>query len=161
MNDDPSGSGEGREQMGEEELRRRLAEELKKVHVRDVLLQNAITLINVGGQRLGLGDAADARDLEQAKLAIEGVRTTLPLIEERTPGELSPLRDALAQLQMAYAHEVEADSASASGDKPGGEGSQRAQAEQSPQERKEPGSGRPGAGGEGSGGLWVPPGSQT
>ena len=146
------------DQMSEEELRRRLAEELKKVLVRDVLLQNVVTLINIGGQRLGLGDAGDARDLGQARLAIEAVRLVLPLIEERAPGELAPLRDALAQLQMAYAHEAGAAGAGGAADQ-GGQPEQPApggSAESAPA-----GPGPPAGGPDRPGGIWTPPGSQT
>ena len=47
----------------EQELRARLEEELKKITVRDVLVQTVVTLINLGGQRLGLSEATkDAAD---------------------------------------------------------------------------------------------------
>ena len=80
--------------MNEEEL----LEQLKKLRVDDVLLQTVVTLINLGGQRL----VGEERDLEQAKLAIEGVRALLPLCPE---DESRPIKDALAQLQMLFARE--------------------------------------------------------
>jgi hypothetical protein len=93
-------------QPSEEELRARLEEELRKITVQDVLLQSAVSLINLGGQRLGLTEQTrDARDLEQARVAIEAVRALMPLIEERGD-TVQTLRDALAQLQLAYANEA-------------------------------------------------------
>jgi hypothetical protein len=133
----------------EEELRARLEEELKKITVEDVLLQTAVTLVNLGGQRLGLTpETQEARDLGQTRVAIEAVRALMPLLEER--GDMvSPLRDALAQLQLAYAQEAEAPAGAA------GEGGEEAKPE-TPAE--------PPAAGErerppGKGRLWTPPGS--
>ena len=82
------------EQFSEEEL----LEQLKKIRVRDVILQTAVTLINLGGQKL----MGEEKDLEQAKLAIEGVRALLPLCPEE---EAKPIKDALSQLQMLFARE--------------------------------------------------------
>jgi hypothetical protein len=139
------------ERPSEEELRARLEEELKKVSVADVLLQTVVTLINIGGQRLSLSDAApDARDLEQVRLAIESVRALLPLLEATEGGaaQMRPIRDALSQLQLAYAREVgaaEGTGAEQAGVEAGAGQTARAEQDQ-PTER-------------GTGGLWVPPGS--
>ena len=80
--------------MNEEEL----LEQLRKLKVSDVLLQTVVTLINLGGQRL----VGEDKDLEQAQLAIEGVRALLPLCPEE---EAKPVREALSQLQMLFARE--------------------------------------------------------
>ncbi|MEX0992480.1 MAG: hypothetical protein WDZ37_00625 [Solirubrobacterales bacterium] len=144
------------QEMSEEELRARLAEELKRIQVRDVLLQTVVTLINLGGQRLGLTeDTREARDLEQARAAIEAVRALVPLLEQgdsrEGPEQLAPVRDALAQLQMAYAREAgasEAGGTSEHAERPAGE----PRGEQSGAVK-----GRD----RGDSGLWVPPGSGT
>jgi hypothetical protein len=86
--------------VNEEEL----LEELKKIKVGDVILQTVVTLINLGGQRL----VGEERDLEQARLAIEGVRALLPLCPEE---ESKPIKDALSQLQMLFARESQAPAA--------------------------------------------------
>jgi hypothetical protein len=78
-----------------------LLEQLKRLRVDDVLLQTVVTLINLGGQRL----VGEEKDLEQAKLAIEGVRALLPLCPEE---ESKPVKDALSQLQMLFARESQA-----------------------------------------------------
>jgi hypothetical protein len=139
----------------EEEMRARLEEELKKIKVRDVLLQTAVTLINLGGQRLGLTEqTSEARDLAQARTAIEAVRALLPLLEEEGTEELRPLRDALAQLQMAYAHEADVGEQSS-----GAERKDRAASAADAQREEEPSERPPGP--KRSGRLWVPPGTTT
>ena len=109
--------GHEHEHMSEEEMRARLEEELRRITVPDVLLQTIVSLVNLGGQRLGLTpDTEDMRDLEQARLAIEGVRALLPILEELDAEQMRPVRDALSQLQMAYAQLARSEG----GEPPGG-----------------------------------------
>ena len=96
------------QEPSEEELRAALEEQMRRITVPDVLVQTVVTLINLGGRRLGLAgppDQAGDKDLEQARLAIEGARALLPLLPQQE--ELGPVRDALSQLQMAYVREAE------------------------------------------------------
>ena len=91
----------------DEELRAALEEQMRRITVDDVLVQTAVTLINLGGRRLGLpgpeGPPPEGKDLAQAQKAIDGVRALLPLL----PAEPQPpVRDALSQLQMAFAREA-------------------------------------------------------
>ena len=92
-------------QPSEDELRAALEEQMRKIKVSDVLLQTAVTLVNIGARRLGIAGDADAepRDLDQSKLAIDGVRALLPLLPDE---QAAPVKDALSQLQMAYAKEA-------------------------------------------------------
>jgi hypothetical protein len=90
------------------------------------------------------------RDLDQARLAIEGVRALLPLVEQQDAEQVRPIRDALTQLQLAYAQlagTAGQEGAPPAEEPPPGAGP----AEQPPA----PGAERP----PGRGGLWVPPGS--
>jgi hypothetical protein len=90
------------QQPSEEELRAALEEQMRHIRVEDVLLQTVVTLINLGARRLGLTgspEEAGDRDPEQARLAIEGARALVGLVDSE---ELGPVRDALSQLQMAY-----------------------------------------------------------
>lgn len=88
----------------EEELRAAMEEQLRRVTVQDVLLQTAATLVSLAGRRLGLApEAQDERDLEQARLAIEGTRALLPLLSSEEAGAV---KQALSQLQVAYAREA-------------------------------------------------------
>jgi hypothetical protein len=81
----------------EEELRAAFEEQMRRITVPDVLVQTAVTLVNLGGQKL-----AEDHDLEQTRAAIEGARALLPLLPEEVQ---SPLKDALSQLQMAFVRE--------------------------------------------------------
>ena len=90
----------------EEEMRAALEEQMRRITVKDVLLQTVVTLINLSARKLGMAEG-DEKDLEQAKLGIEGARALLPLLPDQ---DLAPVRDALSQIQMAYAQEAGAGS---------------------------------------------------
>src|SRR3954453_18087812 len=92
-----------RQEPSEEEMRAALEEQMRRITVQDVLVQTVVTLINLGGRRLGLAGppgGGGGRALEQARLAIEGARALVPLMPQEA--DLGPVRDALSQLQMAY-----------------------------------------------------------
>jgi len=96
------------QEPSEEELRAALEEQMRRITVQDVLIQTVVTLINLGGRRLGLAgppEQAGDKDAEQARLAIEGARALVPLLPQEA--ELGPVRDALSQLQMAYVQEAQ------------------------------------------------------
>jgi hypothetical protein len=161
-------------QPSEEELRAAYEAELSRITSADMMLQAAVSLLNIGSFRLapkqpqpGAAEQAPpsvrADDLEQVRDAIDGVRALLEILERRIPGELRPLRDALSQLQMAYAREAQTGGAAAQSAPPqppasepqtpagGPEAGQQGQAEGPPEE------GKPGPGpAESSGRLWVP-----
>jgi hypothetical protein len=83
----------------EEELRAALEDQMRRITVKDVLLQTVVTLVNLSARKLGLGEGEE-KDLEQARLGIDSVRALLPLMPE---DEVAPVKEALSQLQMAYA----------------------------------------------------------
>jgi phosphoribosylanthranilate isomerase len=90
------------QQPSEEEMRAALEEQMRHIRVEDVILQTVVTLINLGARRLGLTgspEEAGERDPEQARLAIEGARGLIGLVDSE---DIKPIRDALSQLQMAY-----------------------------------------------------------
>jgi hypothetical protein len=103
-------------QRAEADQRAAYEAELNRISSSDMVLQAAASLLNIGAHRLGLtgpaagdlgaGAGAPARDLDQVRDAIDAVRGLLPVIERARPQELRPLRDALSQLQMAYARET-------------------------------------------------------
>ena len=143
-------------QPSEEEMRAALEAELKKVTVDDVLLQTAVSLINLGGRRAGLVPGAEGeRDLEQVQVAIEGVAALLPLLERRGRDEVRPLRDALAQLQMAYAQQAQAPAPSR-GEQPPSGGEQPPSGEQAPTGEQDQSGDAPPGPAQRSGRLWVP-----
>ena len=90
--------------MNEEEIR----EALKKLRVEDVLLQTAATLIDLAARRMGLAEEDGPKQMDQAKLAIDGIRALQPLM---TDEQQAAVREPLSQLQMAYAREARGESA--------------------------------------------------
>ena len=90
-------------QPSEEELRAAYEGEIKKISVEQVLLEQVVTLINLGMRRTGLQPGTeDERDPEQVRIAIEGVRALLPLVEAAAGPQAGPIREALSQMQLAY-----------------------------------------------------------
>ena len=94
------------EQQGEggvpsaDELRRAL----DSLAVADVLLGALATTVSLGFRRV----SAEARDLPQARLAIESLRALEPVLRESgvEEGVLRDLEQARANLQLAYAKAV-------------------------------------------------------
>jgi hypothetical protein len=88
----------------EQELRAAYEAELKRLKVEDVLVQTVVSLLNLGGRKAGLAPGTeDERDPEQLRLAIEGARALLPLVEPVLGSDAGQVRDILSQLQIAYA----------------------------------------------------------
>jgi uncharacterized membrane protein YgcG len=168
-------------QPSEAELRAAYEAELSRITSAELMLQAAVSLLNVGSFRLAprapaaAAATADAAatppsasqapspgDLEQARDAIDAVRALLEIIERRMPDETAPLRNALSQLQMIYAREAQAGGAggepgtggpAGGGAPPAGGSSGGAQAPGgAPGEEQPPGPGPA----ESSGRLWVP-----
>jgi hypothetical protein len=73
-----------------------------------LLMMTADTFLTVGYGRLGLTDPPVEVDLGEARLAIEGLRALMPLLEEAIPpGAVTGLRQALSDLQLAYSRALE------------------------------------------------------
>lgn len=131
-----------------EEISAALAARLARTPVRDVLLQCMATFIDMAGIRLGMGPAGDeARDLAQARQAIESLRALLGVAErELGAAQVNPFKEPLAVLQMAYARAIEepgAEDAEGEGD--------AGPADPAPPTRPPD---------DPAGRLWVPPGSR-
>jgi hypothetical protein len=111
-------------QPSEEELRAAYEAELKKIRVEQILLEQLVTLINLGMRRTGMQPGTeDERDPAQVRIAIEGVRALLPLVEEGVgPEQTSAIRQALSQLQLAYVRIGGQEATSASAGGPGSAG---------------------------------------
>lgn len=91
------------DQPSEEELRAAYEAEIKKISVEQIVLEQVVSLVNLGMRRTGLSPGTeDERDAGQVRTAIEAVRALLPLIEQSAPPQASAIRDALSQLQLAY-----------------------------------------------------------
>jgi hypothetical protein len=94
--------------LGEDEQRliAELQAELAKVSVTDLLLQTLHSISLLAYQRLG----GEGRDLDQAKLAIDALRTLVPVLEGSAPEEaMRDFGQVLAGLQLAYATAVSED----------------------------------------------------
>jgi hypothetical protein len=90
-------------QPSEEELRAAYEAELKQLRVEHVVLDNVVALANLGMRRTGLAPGTEGeRDPAQVRLAIEAIRAMLPLLEHAAPDQVSAIRDAVSQLQLAY-----------------------------------------------------------
>jgi hypothetical protein len=131
--DVPPGPEQGEPPADQEELQRRLEEQLRKVRVQDLLLESVASILNLSARRIS---KEDERDLEQGRLGIDAVRAVLDLLE---PGPREQVREALSQVQMLYAREAK-----------GG-------AEEAPERPDEPAPERPQT--ERPSGLWTPPGT--
>jgi hypothetical protein len=103
-------------QPSEEELRAAYEAELRRLRVEDVVLQTLVSLVNLGGRRAGLAPGTeDERDLGQLRIAIEGARALLPLVEAELGPDAAQVRNALSQLQLVYAQEAGASPEPAAG----------------------------------------------
>ncbi len=136
------------QEPSEEELRAAYEAEIKRLRVQDVLVQTLVSLVNLGGRKAGLAPGTeDERDPEQLGMAIEASRQILPLIEAELGPDAVQVRNALSQLQMAFAQAAPG----AAGAGPGGGAQPGSPAD--PQQPPQPGG--PGSA-QSSGRLWVP-----
>lgn len=144
-------------QLSEEQLRAAYEQEIKRVRVEHVLLENVVTMVNLGMRRTGLMPGTeDERDLAQVQLAIESVRALMPQIEQIAPEQVSPIREAVSQLQMAFVQSQSGVSAAA-GDAAAAPQQPPAEAPPAPQPAAEEPQGAEGPGpAQRSGRLWVP-----
>jgi hypothetical protein len=77
-----------------------LIDAVKRMKVSDLLLSTAATLAQLGFAKLD----DSTRDLEQARLAVEGLRAILDTLEGSVPEEvLRDFNQVVANLQLAYA----------------------------------------------------------
>jgi hypothetical protein len=157
------------QQPTEEELRAAYEAEIKRIRVEHVLLEHVVTLVNLGMRRTGLASGTEAeRDPAQVQLAIEAIRSLLPLLERSAPQQIGPIRDALSQLQLAFVR-IEGKPAPATGEAggesvAGGAGAEERAGEDAagagpgepasePSEAPQPGEAGPA---QRSGRLWIP-----
>jgi hypothetical protein len=90
------GSEPGGQGPSEEELRAQLEEEIRKVRVEDVVLQSAVSILNLSARRIAKDDE---RDLDQAKAGIDAARALVELVN---PEAQPQLRQAISELQVLY-----------------------------------------------------------
>jgi hypothetical protein len=146
--ENPTGqAGQGAEAPNEEELRKQLEDEIRKVKIADLILQSVVSILNLAARRIAKDDE---RDLEQGKLGIDAARALVDLV----PADAQPqLRQAISELQLLYAKHAEAGEggpakAAEAGAAGPGEGAETASKAEAPSEKPKPDSG-----------LWTPPGA--
>jgi hypothetical protein len=154
----PLGGQPGAAAPSEEELRAAYEAELSRISVIDMISQAAVSLLNIAARRLAPAAApGEARDLEQVRDGIDAVRALLEILERRIPQEVRPLRDALSQLQMAYAAEVRSADSQGAGDAHAGAGEGAGDDGGAGEAPTQPEDQSPGPGpAQSSGRLWVP-----
>jgi hypothetical protein len=79
---------------------RRIAEEISQTPSLDWVINTAVTLANVAATKIELGDPSDAG------LAIDALAAMVNTLGPKLDDAEAPLRQTLAQLQMAYAERV-------------------------------------------------------
>jgi len=121
-------------QPTEEELRA-YEEQIKQLKVEDLVLQSAVSILNLTARRIA---KEDERDLGQAKVGIDAARALTELVPEAAQPQL---RQAVSELQLLYAKHAREDEEGEQANGGGGDGGQ------GPPE---------GAGGKGDSTLWTP-----
>jgi hypothetical protein len=102
----------------DEELLRKVEEQLRELKVSDVLLQMVYTVSSLGWHKLSSTD----RDLEQAKLAIDSLRAVLPVLADAMPADARrDMEQMVANMQLAYASAV-AEAGAGAEEQPPGDG---------------------------------------
>jgi hypothetical protein len=140
--------GEGRPPT-EEELRAAYEAEIKRLRVEDVLVQTVVSLINLGARKAGIAPGTeDEADPDQLRQAVDAARALMPFVEPVLGPEAGQLREALSQLQMAYAKAAGGESAGDAPEQPG------APEQAPPPPQQQPGGGAGSA--PASGKLWIP-----
>ena len=77
-----------------------LLEEIRRLKVSDVLVSTVSTVAQLGYAKL----EPDARDLEQARLAVEAMKALVGVLEGHVPPETTrDFAQGVANLQLAYA----------------------------------------------------------
>jgi hypothetical protein len=111
MADDPQQGSEGGEppaqppegEQSEEELRAKLEEQLRDLRVEDVILQSAVSILNLAARRAAKDDE---RDLEQARAGIDAAAALTELVPEDARPQL---REAVSEMQLLYAKHADED----------------------------------------------------
>lgn len=92
-----------------------LLEHIRRMKVSDLLVSTIATVGQLGYAKLD----PEARDLEQARLAIEALKALIPLLEGVVPPEsIRDFNQLVANLQLAYASAV-SESGASEGQAPG------------------------------------------
>jgi hypothetical protein len=105
---EPAERGPG--EQSEEELRAQLEDQIRNLKVEDVILQSAVSILNLAARRTA---KEDERDLEQARVGIEAARALTELVPEDARPQL---RQAVSEMELLYAKHAGGDAKHADGD---------------------------------------------
>ena len=97
---DETGSPEdaaGGAQPTEEEMRAQLDEEIRQVRIEDLVLQSAVSILNLSARRIA---KEDERDLPQAKIGIDAASALIDHVPEAARPQL---QQAVSELKMLFA----------------------------------------------------------
>ena len=97
----PPGDAGGPDDEAAREQLRALREQLAETPVADIVANHAIGLWELALLHLS-AEEGTAPDLEEARLAIDGVAALVEGLEGRLGRHQEPLREALAQLRLAF-----------------------------------------------------------
>jgi hypothetical protein len=87
----------------DEELRRQLEDELRRLKISDLLVQTVYTISSLGYRKLSEED----RDLAEVRLAIDALGAIVPTLEGSVrPDLIRDLNQMKANMQLAYAKVV-------------------------------------------------------
>lgn len=157
MPGDTTGRSGAGAQPTEEELQAAYEAEMRRLRIEHLLLEHVVGMVNLGMRRTGLSPGTEGEcDPGQVRIAIESIRVLMPVLEESVPEQMSQIRSALSQLQLAFVKI----GGQAAGEAPGGEasGSGPRGSEPARPDAAEPQPPKPGEPGpaQRSGKLWVP-----
>ncbi len=107
---EPAGEGKPASEQSEEELRAQLEDQIRNLKVEDVILQSAVSILNLAARRTA---KEDERDLEQARVGIEAARALTELVPEDARPQL---RQAVSEMELLYAKHAGGDAKHADGD---------------------------------------------
>jgi hypothetical protein len=107
---------EGHERpLTDEERARLYLEQVKQMHILDLVRAMLVDLVTLGYQKLGLtAETSELRDLDDARVAIETVRRLVEVLEsEGARDEARTYRATLAAMQLQFATVAGAEAGSA------------------------------------------------
>ena len=108
MSDDETAGRDERSREGrplsDQERAELYREQLRQLHVIDLVRDMMVTLVTVGYEKLGLTEQTrELRDLGDARVAIESLRRLIEVVESEGDPEVGSLRSTLAQMQLNFA----------------------------------------------------------
>ena len=113
--EEPESERDQQREPTDQELADQFREELKRIKVVDLLVQSLYTVSSLGYHKLG----PEARDLPEARLAIETLRALLPVVRGEAPAEVvRDFEQVVANMQLAYADGVKQEERPAPGPAP-------------------------------------------